>query len=467
MKKFLALLLAAALALSLFACGKQNDDGDKDGDDTSAVQPGDIALKTENFSITMAEASYIFFQNYNDFRYNNSESFDVYNIDSNKSLKEQVYHDDITWFDYFKDATVSYLEYILVFCEAARAEGMELTEDDYKTIDETVASWTDYADNYGYSEDELFSLYLGEDINAEVLHSYIEKETLAFKYYDKIIEAYNFTDEELSSFVEENRDRFYSINYIKYTFDEDSDDDAITHAAELAAITDPDAFVAYIDNHMNNVMEYDGGNITLDTCYVNYAAKNEYSEFSKWAFDGAAQNSTYTEKNDVDGKYTVYLLTSTPSLQEYRTRNIRYILENVSSHSSFAETQEYLNNLLNKWKEGEATEDSFAALAAQYSQDTATNLNGGLQTNIARSSTDMPKELINWLFADERAPGDTAVVKGEQKYIAVYYVGEDEIQWKYLARQGLTEKTYLEDYEKLSEVYPVTVDDDTVNGIKG
>ena len=204
MKKFLALLLAAALALSLFACGKQNDDGDKDGDDTSAVQPGDIALKTENFSITMAEASYIFFQNYNDFRYNNSESFDVYNIDSNKSLKEQVYHDDITWFDYFKDATVSYLEYILVFCEAARAEGMELTEDDYKTIDETVASWTDYADNYGYSEDELFSLYLGEDINAEVLHSYIEKETLAFKYYDKIIEAYNFTDEELSSFVEES-----------------------------------------------------------------------------------------------------------------------------------------------------------------------------------------------------------------------------------------------------------------------
>ncbi len=468
MKKITALLLAAALALTLCACGKQSDDDNKnEGDDTVTVSPEEIVISSEHFSFTVAEASYIFFENYNDFRYNNSESFDIYNIDSSKSLKDQIYHDDITWFDYFSEATVSYLEDVLAFCEAAFADGMELDEDDNAAIDANIESIRKYAGDYGYTEEELFTMWWGEDINANVLHSYLEKETLAFKYYDKLLAAYDFTDEDMAAFAEENRDKFYSINYIKYTFDEDLDDNADVKAEDLAKITDPDAFAAYIENYMKNELEYDGDAVTLKSCYVNYAAKSEYSEFSKWAFDGAAVNSTYIEKNEVDGKYTVYLLTSAPSMQDYRTRNIRYILETVSSHSSNQETLEYVNGLLEQWKEGDATEDSFAEMANKYSKDTITNLNGGLEKNVAKSSQNLPDGLIDWLFEEGRAVGDTTVVKGDQTYIAVYYVGEDEVQWKLLAHQGLTEKTYSEDLESMKEVYPITVDENALKGIKG
>lgn len=468
MKRFLALLLAVLTVLTLTACSSDNgSDTPDDKDPETQVSPDDIALKSENFTVTMAEASYIFFQNYKDFRYNNSESFNVYNIDPDKSLKEQEYHDGITWFDYFKDATVSYFEYILTFCEAARADGIELTDDDLKTIDETVASWTKYASDMDYTEDELFELYLGKNVNSAALRTYLEKETLAFKYYDKLVGAYEFTDEEMAAFAEKNYDSFYSVNYIKYTLDEDSDENAAVHAAELAATNDSEQFAAYIQNHLDNVKSYDSDEVTLDSCYVNYAAKNAQSDFSKWAFETAKVGETYTEANDVDGQYTVYMLTSAPSLQEYKTRNIRYILENVSSHSSYQDTMDYVNGLLDKWKEGEATEHSFGEMAYNYSQDKTTNMNGGLLENISKSSREFSKDLINWVFDESRAAGDTAVLKNNQAYIAVYYIGEDEVQWKYLARVGMTEEKYTADYEALQKVYPVTVDDAVVYGIEG
>ena len=49
--------------------------------------------------------------------------------------------------------------------------------------------------------------------------------------------------------------------------------------------------------------------------------------------------------------------------------------------------------------------------------------------------------------------------------MAVYYIGEDEVQWKLLAKQGLNEKHYQEDYEKLSEKYAVTTDDAVINSL--
>ena len=53
MKKFLAMLLALVMALSLVACGKQNDtpagdEGNNDADTTATVKVGFITLHDEN-----------------------------------------------------------------------------------------------------------------------------------------------------------------------------------------------------------------------------------------------------------------------------------------------------------------------------------------------------------------------------------------------------------------------------------
>ena len=137
----------------------------------------------------------------------------------------------------------------------------------------------------------------------------------------------------------------------------------------------------------------------------------------------------------------------------------------MSGHPSYQKTLEYVNGLLDTWKEGEATEDSFAALADTYNKAADNELGGGLYMNASKSDTTLPEELKQWLYEDGRAAGDTTVVKGDAYYMAVYYIGEDEVQWKLLAKQGLNEKHYQEDYEKLSEKYAVTTDDAVINSL--
>ena len=127
-RRLVSLALAAVFCVLPLASCKKGDA--KSDDDDKVYTAGDIAMSTENFTISRAEVSYIFYQNYNEFVNNNSETVDMYNIDTNSSLKTQEYHDGITWFRYFADATVDYMKFVLVFCEAARADGLTLDSDD-------------------------------------------------------------------------------------------------------------------------------------------------------------------------------------------------------------------------------------------------------------------------------------------------------------------------------------------------
>ncbi len=461
-RRLVSLALAAVFCVLPLASCKKGDA--KSDDDDKVYTAGDIAMSTENFTISRAEVSYIFYQNYNEFVNNNSETVNMYNIDTNSSLKTQEYHDGITWFRYFADATVDYMKFVLVFCEAARADGLTLDSDDKEAINKAVSSYGEYAERYGYTVEGLFEKTFNADVNEQVLREYLEKDALAHKYYYDLLSSYEYSDSEMEAFAEENPYRFKSIDYIYYTFDEDNDEGAKESAAQLAAINDAEQFKAYIENYAEN--EHPGDEVfSIDKYTVKYAARNEYSDFSKWAFDGAHAGETYTVSNDVDGTYSVYLLVSEPSIQEYRTRDFRFIKEYVSGHPSYQKTLEYVNGLLDTWKEGEATEDSFAALADTYNKAADNELGGGLYMNASKSDTTLPEELKQWLYEDGRAAGDTTVVKGDAYYMAVYYIGEDEVQWKLLAKQGLNEKHYQEDYEKLSEKYAVTTDDAVINSL--
>ena len=63
--------------------------------------------------------------------------------------------------------------------------------------------------------------------------------------------------------------------------------------------------------------------------------------------------------------------------------------------------------LLAQWTSGEATEDSFAALAMKESAD-GSKYDGGLHTEVYQGQ--MVAEFNDWCFDTSRQPGDTAVV---------------------------------------------------------
>lgn len=469
MKKLLSLLLALLCVFALTACGN--------GGNTEETQPteekhkaSDIALSTENFSFTRAEVSYIFGKMYSDFKLNYPDSVDMYNIDTNSSLKNQIYHDDLTWFKFFVDGAVEQMKQVLALCEAAKAEGIELDEQDRADIDEIIRSWKSHAKDYEYTVDELLGKFYNSDVTLDVMRSYIEKEVLSTKYQMKAGEGFEFTEDELNAYVKENENNFYRVDYLSFTTSEDDTSTPKKSAEKIAGAKTEEEFKSLATEYMNNIgKKEDEINAALEKVAVKGELKKEYGKFSEWAFSEGKAGETFISENAVDGEFTVYYLTSDPYLDTSPVKDIRVIKENISSHNSYQETIDYLKDLIDRWVKDGETEEAFAELAKKKSKDDNTKDNGGLIPGISRFSSDVPDSFITWLYDDAEpvSVGDTAVLKGDSCYYAVYCAYIGDAGWKYNATVGCAENAMNEIYEKLLAEHPVTQNDSVINSLEG
>ncbi|MBP0980434.1 MAG: peptidylprolyl isomerase [Oscillospiraceae bacterium] len=84
--------------------------------------------------------------------------------------------------------------------------------------------------------------------------------------------------------------------------------------------------------------------------------------------------------------------------------------------------------------EGDKTEESFAALAMEYSQDNASE--GGLYTEVCKN--EMEEAFEDWCFDESRKPGDIGIVKTEYGYHLMYFVGEGREGWQVKAEDKMS-----------------------------
>ena len=87
--------------------------------------------------------------------------------------------------------------------------------------------------------------------------------------------------------------------------------------------------------------------------------------------------------------------------------------------------------IYNDWKNGEATEESFAALANEKSEDGGSNTNGGLYTGITKD-TSFVEPFLSWCMDETREVGNTGIVKTEYGYHIMYFAYAQP-QWEYYA----------------------------------
>ena len=107
--------------------------------------------------------------------------------------------------------------------------------------------------------------------------------------------------------------------------------------------------------------------------------------------------------------------------------------------------------VLDEYLAGEQTEENFANLATEHSQDPGSAQNGGLYTDIYEGQ--MVKPFEEWCFDDARTEGETGLVKTDYGYHVMYFK-QSRPAWIQSARTDLmTDKgqqilqDFLDDYE--------------------
>ena len=139
----------------------------------------------------------------------------------------------------------------------------------------------------------------------------------------------------------------------------------------------------------------------------------------------------------------------------------------TASEEDWARCETEAKNLRDKWlkrvnntkysqfAEGRVPEARFAEFAKDYSQDTGSNINGGLYVNIGKGS--LLPELDSWCFDPARQVGDYEVIRTAAGYHIVFLSAIHD-SWYTEAESLLIQSLYNQLVSGAMEKYPATVD---------
>lgn len=425
--------------------------------DPAYIQHHTIAASSDNYEVTQAMMTYFINSTALNFAEYYEDYLDTLGLDTTQPLADQTCYFDssMSWLQYFAESAQDTVNWMLGFAEEARANGRTLSDEDQ----ETIASMMNQITPADY----------GEHLTEEDIRACLELYYLAEQQETAVNDSLVFTDEEIEAYYEENKLDYLTADYAYYTVtfgengDCESEEEALSLAQELAAASDTD-----FESRVKALL-VKSGVYTEETVGEGYPAECESAGyaytaddgFSDWLFaDGrAAGDATVTTES---GACTVYRVTRAPARDSSPTVDVRHILLSASTYGSDEEAQTKAQAVLDEWKNGAASEESFGELAATYSED-SNAASGGLYTGVTEGQ--MVETFNDWCFDTARQPGDTGIVQTSYGFHVMYFVGAREA-WYSSARTALGNARYDAVYEGYLDTYHVTVNQEAVDAIE-
>ncbi len=157
--------------------------------------------------------------------------------------------------------------------------------------------------------------------------------------------------------------------------------------------------------------------------------------------------------------------------EEGKVVDIRHILATIEggttdeagnttySDADWAKCEQEAQAILDQWLAGDATEETFAALAGICTDDPGSKQTGGLYENV--KTGDMVEPFDAWCFDTSRKVGDYGLVKTDYGYHVMYYSG-DEALWIYECRQAAKSEAIGQFVDEAMQTYPLHVDYDKI-----
>jgi len=356
----------------------------------------------------------------------------------------------MTWHDYFLNQALDNMTVIHASLKAADAEGFETPASVQAQYDDNMNALKSTAAASGISVSQYLKANFGAGVTEKVYGEQLMR-VLRYSAYSSAYQAgLTYSDDELEEAYAANQNSFDRVSYesssisgaAESTTDADGNTVEPTEEESAAALEAARETAQALLDGVNGggdlealVDSYEGATYTENDS-GSYSAGSVISE---WLYDSARKPGDAAVLEDGTIQYVVIF--HDRFREEYPTIDIRHILvplgaatltEGDDGYESEqaqlkADARAKAEELLAQWQSGDATEDSFAALALAESAD-GSKYDGGLYTEVYQGQ--MVTDFNDWCFDAARQPGDTGVVDTEYGSHVMYFAGQNMARWK-------------------------------------
>ena len=417
--------------------------------------------------VNKVEFDYVYNTSKNNYITQYGSYLSYFGLDTSKDLSTQMYSETLTWKDYFEQNAVESLKQNKALMAEAKAAGFTYdTTDEYNTFKETIKTSAAAA---GVSDKEYVRSIYGSYATMGRIEEYVKNDMVMNAYYQKLQEDNAPGDDEIQSYYEENKATYDSVDYRLTTIEADLPTEPTeladpveetaadtTGSTDGTAATDSTQDTAYQPSDAEIAKAMEDAKVLADDAEQTVAKDGEAHEnekkssvnylISDWLFDDARKAGDTTVITN-DNSHCYYAVAFEKRyLDETPSADVRVIIPTEDKTGE---------EILEEWKNGAATEDSFAELCKKYTQDTSAVENGGLFEQVTK--TGMTEELSNWIFDSSRQAGDTVAITVSDSTYVLYYIGQDQPEWKINIKNTLVSDTMSQHMQDITA--DVTVED--------
>lgn len=436
-----------------------------------------VAMTVGQQELSNADLNYFYVDTINNFYSQNKDFLSMFGLQNGVALKDQ-YMDEaagVTWADYFLTSAKQNAQGTYALAAEARESGFEVSENIKQQIDSTLGMIEQYGSvlGYGNADGYLRAMY-GTGANTETYRNYVETSMYASEFSSSYTSGLSCTDEEIQAEDAAHAGAFdgYSYHYYYIPVSAFEGDDAAARAEAAAA--------ALTGEHIASAEDFDAAVAALSInegkdVTSTYSTVNQLSSantfLQEWLASplSKAGSSTYVPVKSGDdaqatGFYAAYL--DSVNNNRFPLVNVRHILVSMEGGTTENGVTTYSDEekaaalakaekILNEWKNGEATEASFAKLAEENTSDTASLENGGLYENVYPGQ--MVASFNDWCFDSNRYVGETGIVESSYGYHIIYFSGfANETFREHMIKAQITAEKSEKWYSEVMEKNPVT-----------
>ena len=437
--------VVAAIIVIVIGVSIYNSYADKHGE---YVKVGSHSIKREEYDFYYALSRTSFLNTYGSY-------LSYMGVDTSQDIDSQTYTQDMTFGDYFAQQAVGQMQSTYALLDKAN------TYDVSEELANFEADLNAAASENNVSADTYLTQLYGDEATLDHIKTYYSNHVVSTMFQNHISESFDITDDEIDTYYENNKDTYDLVDYRIFTVNadipedttesdetsesltdeekaaQDAEKEAQTTEAMAEAKATADAFLAEVTDENSFIKQcaiHDSSYADASASLKKDAAKSSISptDVADWLFDASrSEGDTTVIENASNNSYAIVYFIDR-KINDAATANFRQIVvaADTSAEDTDAASEEAKNkadDLLAQWTAGDATEDSFSALAKASSDDSYTSSNGGLRTGVSASA--LSTELSDWLLDSSRQKGDTTVIQNGNYYYVLYYVSAGSAKW--------------------------------------